>query len=489
MRQSAAFAPHIPPRSRSAFGVYDEADPQVKPDLLLCALTLMIWTYVWRIQDLFPILAALKINLMAATLSIGLFAIERHPARRLGRLRTPIFLCALALLGLTILAIPLSLWPRRSANFLMTEFVPNLALLALLAASVRGLRDLEWIVLVNVLGASAFALFVSLKLEVGPGGRLSDLIYYDANDLALVIVCTIPFAVYFIVRGGWLYRLIALCSCMLFASTLVKTGSRGGFLGFVSVLAYVLLGYSALPKRTRILAAVGGFALLSLAAGDTYWEKIRTLRNPQEDYNWSGRSTDGRMEVWRRGLRYMVADPVLGVGLRNFAVADGTLSKESKARAERGAGFKWSAAHNSFLEIGVELGMFGLALFVGMLVSAFRALRRIKSARASKDRPAIRHVALASTLSASLVGFIVCGFFLSAAYFSYVYMLLGLTVGLIKINRLDSRPATWLAEYRRVALRSRPLLPRTGSYLCHRSPRHLRYKLEHPSFQNPSEQG
>lgn len=480
IRQPAAFAARF--SRRGVVRAYDEADHKVLPDFLLCALTVMIWTYVWRIQDLFPSLAALKLNLIAAALSIGLFAIDRHHVRGLDHLRTPIFFFALVLVGLTILATPLSLWPRRSATFFMTEFVPNLALMTLLAASIRSLRDVEWIALINVLGACTFALFVTLKFEVGADGRLSGLVYYDANDLALVIVCTIPFAIYFMVRGGWLYRLMGLCGCMLFASTLVKSGSRGGFLGFVAVLAYILVAYSALSKRARLLAVGGAFALLSLVAGDTYWERIRTLRNPQADYNWSGRSTEGRMEVWRRGLRYMVANPVFGVGMRNFAVADGMLSRESKERAERGAGFKWSAAHNSFLEIGVELGVIGLALFVGMLVSAFRALRRIKSSQASKNQRGMRHVALASSLSASLIGFAVSGFFLSGGYLSYVYMLLGVTVGLIKIHRLDSRLVTWPAWHRQLAFPSRPLLP------GQRPPRHLRHALRGAFSRHPSEQ-
>lgn len=442
---------------------YPHAVPEARPDLLLYALTLMVWTYVWRIQDLSSAVGALKPNLTSVALSIGLLAIARHPARRLAHVRTPILVCGLALLGLAALGIPASLYPSRSASYLLRGQVPNIVIMVMLAASVRGVRDLEWLALANLLGACAYSLFVNLTEDIGPHGRLSDLIYYDVNDLSLVLVSTIPFALFFVIRGGWPYRLLALSALVLFIATLAKSASRGGFVGLIVVIGYVLLAYRVIPKRVRILAAVVGFGLLSLMAGDTYWERIRSLRNPQEDYNWSGQSAEGRMEVWRRGVGYMMDRPLFGVGMRNFSVAEGTLSEESRARGQRGAGFKWSVAHNSFLEIGAELGVLGLALFIGMLVAALRALRRIRSGRPSKDRAPTRAVMLAYTLSASLLGFIVAGFFVSAWYFSYLYMVLGMVIGLTKVHRFGQpRAPAWRSWHPRPDPRERLIAPSSG---------------------------
>lgn len=414
------------------------------PDLLLVALALMTWTNVWRVQDLLPFLAVVKLNLVATALAVTLFAIDRHPARRLAWLKTPILICALALLAIAVLGLPMSLWPRRSATFVVRDFVPNLLLAAMVAASVRGVRDLEWIALANLLGACVFSVFAQLNLAVTPDGRAENLIYYDANDLALVLVCTIPFAIFFFLDHRWAFRFLALGSLPLLLVTLAKTDSRGGLLGLVAVVAYVLLAYRAIPRRIRVLAVGVGIGVVSLLAGDAYWETIRTLREPERDYNWSGRSTEGRMAVWKRGLGYMTDDPVLGIGLRNFPLAEGMLSEESKARAERGAGFKWSVAHNSFLEIGVELGLTGLVMFVAMLAAALRTLARVRSANPLGDRVVRRAVAFACTTSASFVGFVVCGFFISAGYFSYLYLLLGLTVGLDKLYRFGPLlPSLW----------------------------------------------
>jgi O-antigen ligase len=427
-------------RRRVPLAWHARASAPEKPDLLLYAIAIMVWTYVWRVQDLFPVLGTLRISLIAAALAVGLFALDRHPARSATVLKTPVVLCALGLFAIAILGVPGSLWPGRSATFLLKDFVPNVVLLVLVAASVRSVRDLEWINWVNVLGACVFSAFVLLSFDIGPSGRLGRLVYYDANDLALVVVCTIPFSVFLLVRSGWTHRLLSLAIAMLFIVTLSRSGSRGGFLGFLAVLAYALVGFRAIPVRARVLTALGGLGLLTLTASDAYLDRVRSLRNLQQDYNWSGGATEGRMEVWKRGVRYMAEHPFLGVGMRNFSMAEGMLSEESKARMARGAGFKWSVAHNSFLEIGVELGVIGLALFVGMLTAAIRVLGRIKSARRSKDRGTVRELAFACTLTASLIGYVVAGFFVSAWYFSYLYMVLGLVVGFAKIDRFARVP-------------------------------------------------
>jgi O-antigen ligase len=445
----------IPRRSPSL--AYDAPPTQAGPDALLYALALMVWTYVWRVQDLFPVLGQLRINLIAAALAVGLFLIDRHPGRRVGWLKTPVLAFALALLGVAILGVPMSLWPVRSINALTTEFVPNLLLMAMLAASIRGARDLEWLALVNLIGACVYSLYVNLSFDIGADGRLTTVIFYDANDLALVLLCTIPFAVFFLVKAGWQYRLLGAASLILLVVTLVSSGSRGGFLGFVAILLFMLFGYRAIPRRVRFLVVIGGFGFFSLIASAAYWEQIRTLTNPTQDYNWSGQSPEGRMEVWRRGLGYVASHPALGVGLRNFPLAEGMLSEESRARTERGRGFKWSVAHNSFLEVAVELGLTGLIFFVGMIVAAFRAVAKSRSTPLLGDAESRSEVAFACTLSTALIGFVVAGMFVSAAYYSCLYVVLGLTAGFTKLHRWSRLQAFERRRWPSIGATSEPL--------------------------------
>lgn len=434
------------PSRRDAPGPAEPPAPvKASPDILLYALALMIWTSIWRIQDLVPALGALKLHLLATALAFGLFVIDRDPARRTALLQPAMLVCAAGLVCVAILGIPMSLWPRNSLTALARELIPNLLLMVMLAASIRGLRDLEWIAMATILGACVYAVFAMLMFGIDASGRLGDLAYYDGNDLALVLLCTMPLALYFLVRGGWGRRILAAASLTMIGAAFVSSGSRGGFLGLVAVLAFVLVAYRTIPLRIRLVAVVGGFGLFALLAGEAYWTKMRTLSEIQQDYNWSGRAPEGRMEVWRRGLGYMGDHPILGVGLRNFQLAEGMLSEEARARAERGRGFKWSAAHNSFLEVGVEMGIPGLVFFLGMFVVAFRLLGRIRRGPELPESPTLGAAAFASTLTASFIGFCVAGMFVSADQFTLLYLLIGMTLALAKLEDVERyRALGWL---------------------------------------------
>ena len=69
-----------------------------------------------------------------------------------------------------------------------------------------------------------------------------------------------------------------------------------------------------------------------------YWKSMQTiLEDPKADYNWD--SLNGRRQLAKRGMGYMLAYPVFGVGIGyslhagQVIVADGT--PEAAARLER----------------------------------------------------------------------------------------------------------------------------------------------------------
>jgi len=150
----------------------------------------------------------------------------------------------------------------------------------------------------------------------------------------------------------------------------------------------------------------------------------------QSDYNHT--SETGRLQIWNRGIGYMLANPLLGVGPNNFPTAEGTLSPLAE-RQQYGIGVRWNAAHNSFVQIGAETGVPGLGLFVAMIASAFVALRRAGRA-ASRTPGAAVSPALSAALTGALIGFTVGAFFLSLAYSEMLYTLLALAVAVRKVS-------------------------------------------------------
>ena len=133
---------------------------------------------------------------------------------------------------------------------------------------------------------------------------------------------------------------------------------------------------------------------------------------------------------------------MLGVGVNNFPVAEGTISPLAR-RQERGIGVRWGAAHNSFIQVGAELGIPGLLLFVGVIASAFASLARV-ARNARRTGPAGIGVSrLAQSLMAALVGFVAGAFFLSLAYADMLYTLVALAIALAKVARGPPRGYAW----------------------------------------------
>lgn len=418
------------------------APPKPPWDLFRVAVVLLLWTYVWRFQDLFPMLGAVAFPMMVAVAAVGLFMLTPTAPRMLNRLRHPVIKLAGLILLLMVISVPASLYPGLSVRFLLRDHLKTLLMVALIVVSVRSFADVERYAAAHVGGGALYALLSLTRFEVGESGRLGELAYYDSNDLGMLLVSTLPLIVYFLRKGArWQMRLFALGVTALYVMAIVRTGSRGAFIGLVAVGGFLLLAFRALPVRVRVGWMAAAALLLAVVAQERYWELMNTLLHPTQDYNWSGQADEGRMEVWKRGLGYMARRPLTGVGVRNFPVAEGTISPIAD-RQKRGIGLKWSAAHNSFVEIGAELGVLGLVGFVAMLWAAYRTLRRIRR-QSTGDPRAQGQGAMAEALIASLVGFLVPAVFLSQAYSIYLYSLLGLIAGFAVIS--GDRP--WARPY------------------------------------------
>ena len=454
-----AAPPVAPPlqASRPGPAVNPPALPEQKPDALMYSVALLLFAYVWRIQDAFPILGKLQLPLLGLGLATVFFITTRHPWRRANRIRGPIVYLTLGLWALMLIGVPTSLWPGHSLTFAMKTYLSNLLFMGLTAASVRSIRDVEWYATVNLYGGLFYAMMVNVFFRVGSDGRLGSLVYYDANDFALVMVATVPFAVYLLKYGQkGMRRAIGLLALGLIMLALVKSGSRGGFLGMIAVMLYILLRYKAIPSTTRLFVAVAGILLAILIGSDKYWEQMGTILHPTSDYNWS--DPQGRREVWKRGVTYVEHNPVLGLGVGAYPIAEGTLSDVSQARAEAGRGFKWSVAHNSFLETAAELGIPGLIIFVGLFVASFRLLRRVRPGGIYGPGISKRETALSQMLIGSLFGFAISGIFVSAEYFSYLYFLLGMVIGLDKVLRLRRDSGFAMAPRWAPAMRAVPAM-------------------------------
>ncbi|MDL2321187.1 O-antigen ligase family protein, partial [Desulfosarcina sp. OttesenSCG-928-B08] len=229
------------------------------------------------------------------------------------------------------------------------------------------------------------------------GGRIQISNTYDPNDMALLFVMYLPIIANEALLGGKWIKIMAVTACICSVMAIPLTGSRGGIIALSGIGLHAVL----LAKRQRwilipVLALVA--FVISVTADDSLWDRFQSVQD-NTDYNFD--SKEGRVTVWKEGLRIMITRPLFGVGIGQFSVGLGTLGNGA-----------WKAAHNSFVQIGTELGLIGLGAFVVMLYSVYRVGKR--GARASWLPPDERQRFMAFQIS--LTGYCIGGFFLSQAY-------------------------------------------------------------------------
>jgi O-antigen ligase len=268
--------------------------------------------------------------------------------------------------------------------------------------------------------------------------RLSDLYTWDANDAGLIFVSGIPLALMLAQTSrGWWKRL-ALAIAILSIVAVVRTGSRGAFVGMLALGVGLLFLARAVHPAKRlgiVLAAVLGFALLAPA---DYLNQMRSLLSPTEDYSWT--STQGRKELGKRGMGYMVHSP-FGIGIDNFGKAEcSDLSWWYRFRSIKG-GVKCSAPHNSWVQAGAETGVLGFALWIALILGGLGSMLKWtgKAPRAWRRGSAEQQFLAAGPgyLATALLGFAAASSFVSFAWQEFAYLLVGFAVGFATLIRAE----------------------------------------------------
>jgi putative inorganic carbon (HCO3(-)) transporter len=330
-----------------------------------------------------------------------------------------------------------------AGNFFLFAYSTVLLLAALVILGIRHAGDLAVVVQAYLIGVAAliYQAVFAFHLEQGPGlARLSALFTFDANDVGLILVTALPIAVALgSVWRGWHRALIVMLLAGL-GVAIARTGSRGAFLSLIvsAVLMLVLTRGVTVLRKMGFASAV--IIALFVAAPPGYMKQMSTLVNPKDDYNWS--SPTGRRQVTERGFGYMMSYPLFGVGMSNFEKAECTISPRFKTEA-RDIGIRCTPPHNTWIQVGAELGVPGLiAWCVLIFLPAFKLLalsRRLPLSWRSGDFEQRVLFACANALPISLIGFAVGSTFLTFAWIDIPYLLV-IFAG-----------STWLLARRRMA--------------------------------------
>ena len=230
-------------------------------------------------------------------------------------------------------------------------------------------------------------------VAAGVPGRTQWVSIFDGPGVfCVVFTIALPFLLQYVSRPyGVLQRAMAATLLLPLGVAIYYTGSRGGFLATMAVLA---LHFGV---RTRIstvkLAAVGGLITMVFLAAPAYMTSI---------YD-SNRSAQHRVDMWIDGLEMIRYYPMFGVGRGHFADYTGRL-----------------IAHNSVIEIAGETGLPGVLLWSAAIFMAFKTLM-VFVQRTESDHDRVYAYALAI----SLAGYLVSAMFVTLEY-ETLYFLLGM---------------------------------------------------------------
>jgi O-antigen ligase len=359
--------------------------------------------------------------------------------------------CASALFGISL---------GHSAFYIITVYWKTLALAFLLIVSLRNIRDVRRMVWATAAGGVLLA-FVSVFINHISKERGANA--YDANDIGTIVVMTLPLVIFAIQMTKGVRRMLCIGGLIVLAECIVISSSRGAFAGtlFVGVALLLFLPGVSVVKRVMYVGAIS--ITLAAFAPAGYWDSIiTTFTNPTADYNWD--AGQGRRQLAKRGIGYMMDHPIFGLGIDNFEMEEGLLSDYAQAQTARGIGVKWSAPHNSWVEAGAETGIPGLilwgALVLGSTASLVKLRKGMPASWSSSGTPDQRFVYLATLyVPIALIGFLVCATFVSFAWSDQSYALPAIAMGVQMVCEQQfglsvRRPAARVARGGRRALRA-----------------------------------
>ncbi len=405
-------------------------------DPLRICLSLLTIFAVSRIHQHFPALAPLRPALLLVVVAFLYAFLKPSTLSPEGVLRTWPARLMLALLVLACLSVPFGTSIGGSAEFILDSYGKTLLYAFLLVAAIRGASDLYTFVWAYVIGCGFLvylAMFVFGLSEAADSltARLGHLYTYDSNDIGLVLVVGLALSVLAFQTSDRRGKIVAGIVIAGIGATIARSGSRGSFVALLALGLGLLVMLRTVPIAKRLgFVAITAIAL-AIAAPRGYWQQMGTIVSPTQDYNWT--TQDGRKAVATRGLGYMMAHPVFGLGIDNFWRAECFFSNKARNAAPN-QGVRCTSPHNSYVQAGAELGIPGIILWTSLVICGVVGMAKLRRrlprswARGTVEE---RFLYMASMyLTVALMGFAAAAMFVAFAWLDIIYILAAFMAGL-----------------------------------------------------------
>jgi O-antigen ligase len=347
----------------------------------------LLFTVSWflHLPARYEILGVVRFDLLLVLILIG-FAISSASAVRQEKNLSSKWLNIL--IAYAILTIPLVEWPGSVVKIGFPNFVKAVVFYYFTVAFVKSENDLRFFVLVFV-GCQLFRVLEPLYLHITEGywgsvasmagweylnrlaGAPSDVV--NPNGLAFVICTVLPF-LYFLAPLSWIYRLVSLASIPMAIYALTLTGSRSGMVG----MGVVIVGIVLKSKRRvmlSVLIVVAGLASFPLMNADMQDRYLSIIGMGEKNAG----TADDRIEGMIGQFQVVLHRPLFGHGLGTSPEANFNFTSTGPYAGRA------MPAHNLYIEIGQELGLIGVVLFLIFMKSIYIGFSESKIAVAKHD--------------------------------------------------------------------------------------------------------
>ncbi len=389
-------------------------------------------------QAWFPVLQSLRIAFVAAGVAILAHMLDRAVRRQAVDRLHPEIAIAVALVGWSVVTIPLSYWPGGSVTELTDHFLKAIAFFWLLGTVITTRERLRLFMWLLVLCSIPLAVTAVRNYQSGVFLRTPDMsalriagynpggsgLTENPNDLALMLNLLVPLAAALMVTTrNVLLKAVAAAALLLSAAAIIVTFSRAGFLSLVATGVLSLLTMTRRQPLVALAVALILFVSVPLLLPEGYLQRVATITDIEADRTGSAQ---GRWNDLKVSTTIVAKNPVTGVGLGQNILA---LNRER--------GETWRLVHNVYLQYAVDLGIPGLFLFLWLFAAVLVVLGRVRRL-AARDRGLRELGSFAWGVRVALVTFAVSAFFHPVAYQFYFFCVAGLALAIKNACRTET---------------------------------------------------
>ena len=340
-------------------------------------------------------------------------------------------LVAWSAIGLVAFAAASMLWAADSGTAFSSAFrlLQGVLLLFITYSVVSDRKRLAW-VLAAFVGGSLFAVMLGYFGTYSASASVNDARlsggFDDPNELAAVVLPSIVFCAYgFAALGDRVIRWALVPVALLLGVALLRTDSQAGLVALAVALLLALVFSGDLRRHAALVAGalvVAGTLFYTLVTAPVAFQTLLSSGN-----------TSNRESLWSVAAAMVSDHPILGVGAGNFSVLEPfyIVRGINLPRVELIA--QGELVHNSYLQVLVEMGIVGLAAFLGVVLSTL-----ILGARAVRVLERCGDVAgerLARAVVIGTAAMLVAYFFATNHYEKQLWLMLGTCLALSSVAR------------------------------------------------------